>query len=36
MKYDREPVHYGRRVELRKCHFHDHGGHHDGTYDGCP
>ena len=29
-------VHYGWRVELRKCHFHDHGGHHDGTYDGCP
>lgn len=19
-----------------KCHFHDHGGHHDGTGDGCP
>lgn len=35
-KYDREPVHYGWRVELRKCHFHDYGGHHDGTYDGCP
>ena len=35
-KYDRKPVHYGWRVELRKCHFHDHGGHHDGTYDGCP
>ena len=35
-KPDRVPVYLSWRLEFRKCHFHDHGGHYDGTYDGCP
>ena len=32
---DRESVHYGRRVELRKCNLDDHGSYHDASDDGC-
>ena len=32
---DRESVHYGRRVELRKCDLDDHGSYHDASDDGC-
>ena len=33
-KYDREPVYYRRRMELRQRHFHDYGSHYDGNDDG--
>ena len=33
-KYDREPVYYRGRMELRQRHFHDYGSHYDGNDDG--
>ena len=33
-KYDREPVYYRGRMELRQRNFHDYGSHYDGNDDG--